>query len=279
MGLRFSKNGIATFRAVNTPGYDLNAQAFFDAETAAGVSLTGTQMSATNQLVLDLKAANIWTKMMAVYPMVGGTATSHKFNLKNPLDTNAAYRLGFVGGWTHSSNGALPNGTNAYAETYIAANQSPLTNANGHISYYSRTNGTDMAHAMGYYISSLNTITAIIPRGSAYGNAQAGWMAQTNNSPSVIVTANTQGFLGVTRTATNAHKTWKNTTFSPNGANFTTINGTRNIYIGAASHPVNIQYGNFECAFSSIGDGLTDAEVLLFRTAVQTFNTTLGRQV
>jgi hypothetical protein len=34
-----------------------------------------------------------------------------------------------------------------------------------------------------------------------------------------------------------------------------------------------------ECAFASIGDGLTDTEAVNFYTAVQRFQTTLGRQV
>lgn len=94
--------------------------------------------NAVNQLVINLKAANIWTKMKAIYPMIGGTATTHKFNLKNPADTNAAFRLNFVGGWTHSSNGATPNGTNAYADTYLSpSTQLNLTST--HLSYYSRT--------------------------------------------------------------------------------------------------------------------------------------------
>ena len=58
-------------------GTDPDAQAFI---TATGIS--GTNATATNQLVLDLKSANIWTKMKAVYPMVGGTSTTCKFNLK-----------------------------------------------------------------------------------------------------------------------------------------------------------------------------------------------------
>ena len=96
------------------PSNDPDAQAFIN---AAGITGT-TQQSAINTLVVSLKANNIWTKFDAIYPMVGGTATTHKFNLKNPADTNAAYRLSFVGGWTHSSTGALPNGTNAYADTF-----------------------------------------------------------------------------------------------------------------------------------------------------------------
>jgi len=107
---------------VTGPTYDPDAQLFFNAEAAAGVTLTTTEKDAVNQWVVDSKAANIWTKFKAIYPMVGGTATSHKFNLKNPLDTNAAFRLAFNGGWTHSSNGALPNGTNAYASTFLIPN-------------------------------------------------------------------------------------------------------------------------------------------------------------
>ncbi|MGA1049841.1 MAG: hypothetical protein ACO3UU_17700, partial [Minisyncoccia bacterium] len=62
---------------------------------------TTTQV-ATNTLVNDLKAAGVWTKMKAEYPMAGSTATTQKYNLVNPQDTDAAFRLNFVGGWTHS---------------------------------------------------------------------------------------------------------------------------------------------------------------------------------
>ena len=94
---------------------DADAQAFI---AAAGITNL-TQASAVNTLVNDLKTYGLWTKMKALYPMVGGTATSHKFNLKDPRDLDAAFRLTFSGGWTHSSTGALPNGTTGYAETYF----------------------------------------------------------------------------------------------------------------------------------------------------------------
>ena len=87
-------------------GLDSDAQAFI---AAAGIS-NPTEISAINTLVLDLKNNNnLWTTLKAIYPMVGGTATSCKFNLKDPRDLNAAYRLQFNGGWTFSSTGAKPN--------------------------------------------------------------------------------------------------------------------------------------------------------------------------
>jgi hypothetical protein len=119
---------------------DADAQAFI---TAAGIT-DNTQKTAINTLVLSLKANNIWQKFKAIYPFVGGTATTHKFNLINPADTNAAYRLTFTGGWTHSSTGALPNGTNAYANTYLDT-QNDLSLNSGHFSFYSRTNAPTAA--------------------------------------------------------------------------------------------------------------------------------------
>ena len=111
--------------------FDPDAQAFI---TAAAIA-DPTQQAAINTLVVDLKGYSIWTKMQALYPMVGGTASTHKFNLKNPLDTDAAFRLVFSGGWTHSANGALPNGTNAYADTFITPSTSLSLNST-HISYW-----------------------------------------------------------------------------------------------------------------------------------------------
>jgi len=94
---------------------DADAYAFL---TAASITNT-TQVDAINNLVINLKAAGIWTKMKAIYPFVGGTATTHKWNLKNPLDSDAAFRLVFFGGMTHSSNGILFGGVNGYADTWV----------------------------------------------------------------------------------------------------------------------------------------------------------------
>jgi hypothetical protein len=55
-----------------------------------------------------------------------------------------------------------------------------------------------------------------------------------------------------------------------------------NIYIGASNNqgtPSEYQRGGTNYALASIGDGLTDTEAANYYTAVQTFQTTLGRQV
>ena len=64
-------------------------------------------------------------------------------------------------------------------------------------------------------------------------------------------------------------------------SNSTVLSGY-NIYIGAYNAYLNgtpAQYSNHQQALTSIGNGLTDTEAANYYTAVQAFQTTLGRNV
>jgi hypothetical protein len=101
----------------NNPGpivLDPDAQAFI---TAANIT-NATQQTAINNLVVGLKTDGLWTSMQALYPFVGGTSTTHKYNLKDPRNLDAAYRLNFYGGITHSSNGVILSGINSFIDTF-----------------------------------------------------------------------------------------------------------------------------------------------------------------
>ena len=137
------------------PSTDPDADAFI---IAANIT-NPTQQSAIYTLVSSLKSSGVWTKMKAIYPMVGGTASSHKFNLKDPRDLNAAYRLTFTAGWVHSSTGALPNGSSDYSNTFL--NASIMTANSEHLSNYSRTTTIKNKTEVGLisYTSNLNVIT------------------------------------------------------------------------------------------------------------------------
>jgi len=283
-------------------GNDADAQAFI---TAASIT-DSTQQSAINTLVTDLKTYGIWTKMKALYPFVGGTATSHKFNLKDPRDLDAAYRLQFNGGWTHSSNGALPNGTTAYANTYLnpfiafGNGQSHLpagsTHSLVHVSKYSRTNSTITNNFDGVY-------TGSYPQSCWLGMGwNSGWApngvgiinTQSTNPSDVILGNRTDGFFVVNRDGFTSLKSFRNNTLididTTDSRLYNEIGLQRNlnpqnVYLIAALNEAYdftfrpFAYNNFETAFQSIGDGLTDAEATAFYNAVQAYQTTLGRQV
>jgi hypothetical protein len=255
--------------------YDPDAQAFF---TASG--LTGaTNLNAVNQLVLDLKAASIWTKMKAIYPMVGGTAALHKWNLKDPRDLDAAFRLVFLGGWTHSSNGALPNGTNGYADTKCNMSTNYSVNTSVHISYYSRTTGPFTSQDMSVYNGTTFTALAI-QRGTAPNQTLFG----ANDTVNYITTIDTNGaaFYISNRNALNVNNGWRNSTKVATGTNTAGTRPSLNMFLANMNvngSPDAGLYGKRQCAFATIGDGLTDAEAANFYTAVQAYQTTLARQV
>jgi len=275
-------------------GADTDALAFI---TAANITDT-TQKSAITQLVSDLKSANIWTKMKAIYPFVGGTASSHRFNLKAPTTNASDFYLTFNGGWTHSSTGAKPNGTNAYAETnFVVKNNLDYTSLL-HFSYYSRTNTTLSTNPPYRYdmgVECYNGATYVGGAGlnirrsdkSTFWIAAFGLQVAYSFSGSTN-TANSLGlFIGNT-TATNTKIIKNNTTLIQNqGASSSAYDlmnslATSSVWIGTLNEPNYVAQNRFtdkEAAFISIGWGLTDSELTSLYNAVQTYQTTLGRQV
>lgn len=254
------------------PNYiDPDAQAFI---TAAAIT-NPTQQIAINTLVVGLKADGLWSKMKAIYPFVGGTAFSHKFNLKNPLDTDAAFRLVFSGGWTHSATGSKSNGTNAFADTKLSP-LSILSQNNNSIGYYNR-NATAL----------INTYNGVgNPNWFIIGNADGAnrridyWA----NASSGLTSSTTNAILGMaigTRTSSILSTLYRNGAFSSVYAATSQALPSSNFYIGAINTGTGgiITYNDFEFAFFHISDGLNATEASNFYTRVQAFQTTLGRNV
>jgi hypothetical protein len=220
-----------------------------------------------------MKADGVWTKMKAVYPFVGGTATSHKFNLKNPLDTDGAFRLTFNGGWTHDANGVLPNGTNGYADTFLTPSTS-LSQNNSHISFYSRTNVANMGSDLG----SANLLFAnglyITPRytdGNSY--------SRVNGNNIQYTSVGSLGYFVGTRLSSSIAKILQNNTLRATDTLSSTGLSNFTLNVGALNAGGTRSFSNRQIAFATIGDGLTDTEASNLYTRVQAFQTTLNRQV
>ena len=247
--------------------------------TAAGIT-DATQRQAICTLVRDLQSYGIWNKMKAIYPMVGGTSTTCKYNLKDPRDLDAAYRLVFSGGWTFSNTGALPNGVNAAANTFLTQVTSGAYN-NTHLSYYSRSNvlDTNLRVEMGAGVGSdfISLYLGLFFSGVRVYGGNCGSKGANITNPT-----NTLG-LGINNaTSSTLQKIYRNGIEIANSTATQTATPSSlvNIYLGAQgalSGPT--AFSNRECAFASIGDGLTDADAANLYTAVQFYQTTLGRQV
>jgi hypothetical protein len=247
---------------------DVDAQAFI---TAANITDTSKKI-AINQLVVNLKAYGIWSKMKAIYPFVGGTASTHKWNLKDPRDLDAAFRLVFNGGWTHSSTGALPNGTNGYANTFLSLN-TVFPNNNTSLSIYSRTNNAG-ACDMGVRDGDFNYSALFLNNGGNFS-------AMLHTLSARITLAGSIGYFISSRTNSTTHKAYRNGI--QYGATSTGIEGTRasaSMILGAMLNATGvIFYSNREQSFTTIGDGLSDTEAANLSWIVELYQTMLGRSV
>ena len=250
-------------RAASGGGVDPDAQAFI---TAAGIT-NPTQQGAINTLVVALKGYSIWTKFKAIYPIVGGVASSHAVNLK----TTGTYNLSFTTGWTHSSTGMTPNGSSAYADTGLNDN-TVLSLNNAHISFYSRTNVDGLYCDIGVFdvvaVSAFDIFCKYT--NNFYGRA--------HDANTGVSNTDSRGLFLTNRVNSTQDRNFINSTLKLVTANsISKINS--NIPIGARYRGFYDFYSPRQCAFASIGDGLTDIEAANFYTAVQAYQTTLSRQV
>jgi len=243
--------------------YDADAQKFMD---SAGITNI-TQTFAINDLVKKLKDSSLWTKMVAVYPMVGGTAISTALNLKDPRNLDAAYRLTFYGAPVYAGTGVLFPTTADYADTHLADTAIGGYN-NSSISYYSRTQNAIPGYDMGCTDGAIPYNELSIIPVSPYNSE---WFGFSYNMPNAITT----GLFMLSSSATDVTRYRNGITVSSKGAAPNNSYTKLTILIGnsrVSTHP-----GQKECAFATLGNGLTDGEALTLYNIVQNFQTELGR--
>lgn len=244
---------------------DFDANAFF---TASSIS-DSTIKSATNKLVIDLKAYSLFNKGRAWYPFVGGTSATHKWNLKDPRDLDAAYRLIFNGGWTHSSGGALPNGTNGYADTKLVASGTLALNSTS-FGVYSRTNTDLLAPSIGNVTGGASSEASLFLRYSntSYVRVNGGTAStQANSDSRGLFIANRASSSQILYQIRGTQYTLSNTSNSLN---------TNSFQLGGVNPNF---FDTKELAFAFIADGLTAQNMTDLNTAVVAFQTALSRNV
>ena len=263
-----------------TLGRSIGTQTVSDADAQAFVTNAGivdqVEANAINNLVIGLKADSLWTKMKAVYPFVGGTSTTMKYNLKDPRDLDVAFRLTWNGGLTYSSTGLL-GGVNGYADTKLSPS-SVLSLNSTHISFYSRTDTSTSENVeMGVNDINNNSRLFIAPK---FSGANTAYRAVNSAQAGPGASPNMQGFFIASRVNSTAMKLYRNSSVLFNDSTLSNTLNNINIFLLAYNNPGGFNYyTDRECAFASIGDGLDDTEATNLTNRVQTFNTALNRNV
>lgn len=248
--------------------YDPDALAFI---TATGI-IDSTKKSAINTLVLNLKSCGVWIKMKAIYPFIGGSAFTHKFNLKDPRDLDVAYRLQFINGWTHSATGALPNGIDAYADTKLVplsvfTNQNDVGVSNYQVNSFS-----------GYQEGCYDSVSRFL-YGASTTDIDVRLNADTSTPFTIGYSSNGKGLFTVTKQSSTLLELYKNGSFATS-VNRGTSSVNASVMMGARNNSgTPNSFFSVEKRFTAFHTGLTSSEASCFYSAVNAMQVTLGRNV
>jgi hypothetical protein len=289
----WSIESIYTFEQ-DTTDYDTLYGALFgrveDYIIAAALTDAG-QLAAIRAFDAGLISNNLRCKTVAYYPFIGGTATKHKWNLINPLDTDATFRLTFVNGagtgWIHAATGAKPDGTGSYARTHIIPSTNLILYSQG-MGYYARENISEAGVDMGasHDDGGGHTNPCMMLRVRYNGDNKGRFYCNNGYTAADVAlgaaVADSRGFTSGSRTANNANKIFYNGVQSGVTNATAALNNTAGfeIYIGANNADgVAASFTTKETAGNIIKLGFTDAQELILYNLIQALQTALGRQV
>ncbi|WP_044403389.1 hypothetical protein [Lacinutrix sp. Hel_I_90] len=257
------RNAISSASSVT----DADAQIYIDV-IKTHISVSVAHQTIIDNLFISLKSNGLYSKSIAFYPIYGSVGDSQKYNAKNPLNTDTAYRLGFTSSVSHSFNSlSVPNLISEYAETYINQLNNTVLN-DFSFCFYSKTesqiNSADVGCG-GLQLFSRRT-----------GDLYLSDVYLTTGASRVTSTATTSiGSFGLSLLPSPVkHSIYQNGTLK-NSRNDTT--GTRsdsNILIGnrnGASTGTGRIY-----AFAFFGSGLTDSEMSVLNSIIQTYVTNIN---
>ena len=234
----------------------------------AGITDNGQQI-AINDLVIALKKANLWSKMVALYPFVGGTVDKHKYNLKNP----SKHIISFPSGTNHNTSGVTMYSYNAFMNISTSDLDNNIKDI--HLAVYIQNHvNLDNTKDIGQANSSTTNICSMRASFStAYttyfdnGNEAYGRLAVRVNGA--------QGF-------TLDNQLSGQESIFKNGSKLTTKSySPANISAGfyLSGYYDTPSYNTRIYSLASIGYGLTDSEQATFYTIIQQYQLSLNRAV
>jgi hypothetical protein len=223
---------------------------------------------AINGLFKKLKIYGIWDRIIAGYPLIGGNSYSHKYNIKNPNDSNAAFRLDFFGNCVHSSNG-IHSGTNGYFLTYVFPSTNLLLN-DTHLCTYGDVPSGGIAYNIGVFdgTKSLYQRQSLSSTDGACNNT-FGTVAATLNKKMIIHSRNNSA-------------NWQRYEEGVK-INVTATSGALsalNIPVCALNNGGTIaNFSNQSMRYVSIGKGLTDQQAIDYTRIIKEYQQLLNRSL
>lgn len=287
---------------VGGEGIDANASAYLSAVISAGGLVDNTAIQAVNTLFTSLKSENLYNKLIIMYPFVGGVGAAHSINALSPGTNDLFFRNKISAPWVHTTTGSYnteADGTRAdgnyatigsqYNATYASLGIANPTGKSPGSIFVSAADMSASVYSRGKLGRSTgsNQVSIFNPAEGSNNRFQFAirWQGTDNTYaifPSVSAAydyssdTNGIGYYILTRTSTSLMYLVKNGT--------TVITATEEVTCELdGSSPLTINLGGttdtIEYSFLHFGVGLTQAESEDLTDIVQTFQTSLGRQI
>jgi hypothetical protein len=262
------------------------ALAYLNRVVQSGGTVDATASAATITLFTSLVSNNLWDKLYNFYPVLGGVAASHTINART--NTSTVWDLVFNGGWTHSSAGMQPNGTNGYAETNFNPNVQIASNNPSSLGVYVNLQGAvgDRIYDMGVGTSDvlLTDVWNIAAKRTA-GTGNNTLFDCGNYDPSALGRVSTTSQASASGMTIGSARSSSDRTLYRNGSNIATNTGTRALtyanrtqVIGAQKSDAGVAYySSNQYAFVFMGLGLTNTDIVNLSSIINTYQTSLGR--
>lgn len=234
--------------------------------TATGIS-DPTIEAALEALEIDLNDFALLPLIYALYPMAGGTATTHKYNFMDAQDTDAAFRITWNGGVTHSASGINGSGT-SYGDTHLVPDTHLSKNNKG----YTVSLNTSATGGGNIGCANVNNSTfdgIFVANGAFYGYASDlnGSTEANSNSIGIWIVNRLNG------TEINFYKDGAAFGTNPHSNSSTSGQNTAVVHVLEA----NSQYSTARMDFAVIHQGLDATQSANLTTCIDTFNTALSR--
>ena len=267
--------------------FDVNASRYLD---VLNITDSNTRNS-INNFTVSLKNNNIWGKMSGIYPFIGDSADLNKYNLKDPRDLDASFRLDFEGAGTiHSSNSGVNfAGSNDYANVFF----NPYSNLTGypvHLSFLSLSDSSADTIDMGCVPNDLtNPRLMVSVEYNSPNEAYFDSYSYSNGRVAISTPLISKAFYAASRiTPSSGFMMLFNTSTTPTKSDRNTTDITSsskpnlNIFLGAVNKggtPFYESTSNRKFGFFSVGDGLTSGECVNLYSAVKQLQYDLNRNL
>jgi hypothetical protein len=263
-----------------SPSGTTEANAYLSAVVAAGGSVDATQSAATRTLFTSLVSNGLYDKIITMYPYIGGVAASCLIEAK--LQTQ--YNMTYNGGWTFNASGATPNGTSGWATNNMFANTGVTLNDNSMWTYVGTNPAVTAYQAeIGTNDYSATNKLLIMVGGTNTAGDTGTYFDNCNSTSRIIIPSATiptaLGFFGNNRTSSTVFNVWNK------GVKLSTKTATNTSTLPSDKFqfPVDgatlVQYSSRRHQFDIIGKGFNDTEAVALSTIINTFQTSLGRNV